>query len=441
MAEITVYDKLYVTVEHRPDAKSDTGHLGFSSPYTKDAAFHRRKDTQDQWAYGRGTNWVIDDEDQITSGEGHTSKVDMIALFVTQAYPRIVVNEPREGFEIAKSVRRYGYRGPGNVLWRITDPAGYDLEISSENFASIVDHCVLEQGVIKGRCVWGRDGSKNVLLPEGSEPYDKALKFTKQKKNSVSLKDVKLGDTVEILNKGMIGIPFTYLGKMFIHCVENLHTEGDSYYSDNRGADFKAKTCERYVLINETTGALTAISAPKVAEVTKTRPYPLVTRDEALRIVNETPQSSMDGIFDQFSFVSATKDPTDYSFIVKEIPYETAFDGASYRKHQQHYDALMLANYDDKWYTCFSSRNYNRNGTTNEPRLIELDTVPYGARSDMRTEGRMVQNDNHWSRHYTWKPNVIDAPPATANAKYYTLAVELGDYTRDLGCFTQMVPA
>ena len=439
MAEITVYDKLYVTVEHRPDAKSDTGHLGFSSPYTKDAAFRKRKDTQDQWAYGHGTNWVIDDDDQITSGEGHTSKVDMIALFVTQAYPRVVVNEPREGFEIAKSVRRYGYRGPGNVLWRITDPAGYDLEISSENFASIVDHCVLEQGVIKGRCVWGRDGSKNVLLPEGSEPYDQALKFTKQKKNSVSLKDVKLGDTVEILNKGMIGVPFTYLGKMFIHCVENIRSESAPSYSSNRGANFMAKVYERYVLINETTGALTAISAPKVAEVTKTRPHPLITKEEALRIVNETPQRSMDGIYDQFSFVSATNDPTDYSFVVREIPYSQAFDGAIYRKHNTHYDALTLANYGDKWYACINTRNYHRGGTQDEPRLIELDTVPNGAHSEMRTEGAMILDSDHWHRWKVWKTNVIDAPPASADAKYYTLAVVLGEYSRDLGCFTQMV--
>ena len=56
----TIASKLYVTIQYRKDAGNDDGHLGFASPYTKDAAFQKRKSTQDSWAYGGGTTIEID---------------------------------------------------------------------------------------------------------------------------------------------------------------------------------------------------------------------------------------------------------------------------------------------------------------------------------------------------------------------------------------------
>ena len=151
-----IFDQLYVTIQYRKDANNESGLLGFASPYTKDAAFKKRKETQDKWAYGGGINVIIDAEDGITVEPGPRVNPgwDASALFIANCYPRIVKNEPTEGFQLAKSVRRYGWSGSGNVVWRITDPRGFDLEISSENFASIINCCDLEKGTIKGKCVW-----------------------------------------------------------------------------------------------------------------------------------------------------------------------------------------------------------------------------------------------------------------------------------------------
>lgn len=194
----TIAKQLYVTIQYRKDAKNEDGHLGFASPYTKDAAFQKRKATQDSWAYC-GSKITIDENDDITFTANANSGVDAASAFIGGWYPKIVDNDPVEGFEIAQSIRRYGWSGSGNVVWRITDPRGFDLEISSDNFASIISCVDMQKGKIAGKCVWGREGSKNVLLPEVSEPFQEALVRTKKVNSKVSLKDVQLGDTVEVL--------------------------------------------------------------------------------------------------------------------------------------------------------------------------------------------------------------------------------------------------
>ena len=181
----TIPQQLYVTVQYRGDTNNESGLLGFASPYTRDAAFEKRKHTQDNWAYGHGITVTIDAEDNVSvTGEGSSgygrANWDAGALFIANCFPRIIPNEPQEGFELAKSVRRYGWGGSGNVVWRITDPRGFDLEITSENFASILNCAVVDHGVIQGKCVWGREGSRNVLLPENSEPYQAAMKQTEK---------------------------------------------------------------------------------------------------------------------------------------------------------------------------------------------------------------------------------------------------------------------
>lgn len=106
-----------MTIQYRKDTTTESGHLGFASPYTKDAAFKKRKETQDRWAYGYGTTVNIDENDDITvtgggrqGGYGHM-EVDASTLFMTNCYPLIIDNNLIEGFQIAKSVRRSGSWG------------------------------------------------------------------------------------------------------------------------------------------------------------------------------------------------------------------------------------------------------------------------------------------------------------------------------------------
>jgi len=87
MASTTVIPtKLYSTIQYRADSSAE-GKLGFISPYTKDAAFAKRKSTQDNWAYGYGIKVEISDEDDITvTGQGggnhRAGTWDAAALFM-----------------------------------------------------------------------------------------------------------------------------------------------------------------------------------------------------------------------------------------------------------------------------------------------------------------------------------------------------------------------
>ena len=275
----TIPQQLYVTVQYRGDTNNESGLLGFASPYTRDAAFEKRKHTQDNWAYGHGITVTIDAEDNVSvTGEGSSgygrANWDAGALFIANCFPRIIPNEPQEGFELAKSVRRYGWGGSGNVVWRITDPRGFDLEITSENFASILNCAVVDHGVIQGKCVWGREGSRNVLLPENSEPYQAAMKQTEKVSKRVSLRDVQLGDTVEIISSqlGEDDQTHVYLAKYyFIH----------SNYNDTSQYNLAGEYRERYVLQSKLTGEYQFLSSLKISQIVERTNAPREKADVA----------------------------------------------------------------------------------------------------------------------------------------------------------------
>lgn len=195
--------------------------LGFATPVSSDAAFKKRKATVDSW--GRGYGY----------GRPNQEPTD------ERLTPRTLKNELAEGFEIARSVRRYGWNG-GNVVWRVIDPRGFELEISSANFASIVDCTTIVNGVIQGRCVWGRDGSTNVLLPENSEPYQEFVKLTalknQVKAGGVSVKDIKPGYIITLES----GDEVEYLGKFYCYKLTYETTNTDRWresYIDHSSFD------------------------------------------------------------------------------------------------------------------------------------------------------------------------------------------------------------
>jgi hypothetical protein len=177
--KIKVFPKLYVGLKRQfiydPTLKvrEETTKLGFATPLEDNAAFRKRKETVDSWATPH-SDW-----DPVTRKNIPAKKLD----------PITVDNVPVEGFKITSDVRRV-YWGGGNVVWRVEDPRGYELEISSENLFAIM-HAVGIQpgGLIPGKCVWARDGANNVLLHETTEEFKTAYKVGETK----SPKGTKLG--------------------------------------------------------------------------------------------------------------------------------------------------------------------------------------------------------------------------------------------------------
>ena len=280
MSKTIIPEKLYVTVQFRGDTNNQDGLLGFASPYTQDTAFEKRKMTQDHWAYGSGLNIDIQTDDSVTvTGSSPTNGkyCDAGILFATNCFPRIVVNEPLVGYQLARSVRRHGWSGKGNVVWRISDPRGFDLEITSENFASLLGCVTMEQGVIQGRCIWGRMGPRNVLLPEDSEPYQQALRLTQKVRTQISLRDVQRGDLVEIVSNQ---VPEEhqrcyYLGKVVLVRTEREYTEAGDFTGVIQLAGAQQ---EKYVVRSALDGSYHVLNSVKVSEILEACAEPLTAR-------------------------------------------------------------------------------------------------------------------------------------------------------------------
>lgn len=180
MANVTIPVQHYVGMVVRSGSKIP---LGFITPYGEDAAAKKRMATVDGWC-------------------NHGKK---------DSLPTTVIdNVPMLGFKMSGDIRR-GMQG-GQDKWRIVDPRGFELEITSENLSMLLSDTTIEKGEILDQCVWAREGGQNLLLTTVSREYIDAVKMTEIATSSASWKDVKLGHTVTLQN----GIKGRYLGRMHV---------------------------------------------------------------------------------------------------------------------------------------------------------------------------------------------------------------------------------
>lgn len=250
--------------------KGDKFPLGFPTPEGKDSPAKKRKQTVIDWSGKDGKQEIID-------------------------------NVPVEGFRFVGDVKRSGgWFSNGNVVWRVEDPRGFEFEITSPNLAMMLELTTIENGVIKGKCLYARDGAKNALLVENSTEYQQALEQTKRIKSSekFTLKSLQPGDLVQMVD----GTEAYYYGK--IYCLVEVKSE---YYVDHNGAitssrdyyshrgnphsktEFVVK--ERYLLISG--NHIELPSTPKIASLKKAAGKSLI---EAMAQVNkDCPYVSISG--------------------------------------------------------------------------------------------------------------------------------------------------
>lgn len=209
-----VFSQLFVGMRKQSDGEP---FLGFATPFETNSAFEKRKSTILDWC-GRweyklsedGSTYLRDDRGQLV-----TIRAEPLTT--------ILGNTPREGFKITDDVKRV-YWGGGNVVWRVYDPAGFELEIQSQNLMALIQCAgVSEGGLIPGKCIWGRDGKNNILLHETSEEYASAILAAEnlKKPKNVAAADLQIGGTY-LLQDASEGI---YLGKVWAVCET---TEYDS---------------------------------------------------------------------------------------------------------------------------------------------------------------------------------------------------------------------
>lgn len=216
----------YVGFQSRPT--QDNTPLGFMTPDGTDSAAKKRKESVDKWAQGYGYGKP------------------------TEAPPAVTYeNKPMVGFKLSREVRRYASFGNGNVKWRIEDPRGFELEISSANFAQILMLCTMEKGEIQDQLIWGRLGAENVLVPVDSDAYRAAQANTERAAKKASLKDLKLGDKVVMVN-GDEGI---FYGKFYLIYNSYSHQSIGQTLGDKQRWLFKSG--DRW----------NSIATPKLAEI------------------------------------------------------------------------------------------------------------------------------------------------------------------------------
>lgn len=190
---LKIFSKLYVGVKPK---KTDRAPLAFATPYETTSAGEKRQGTVQNWTR--------------ESTYGYKTKT------YTHAEPdlRIVENIPRSGFKITDDVRRV-YWGGGNVVWRLEDPLGWEIEIQSSNLMALIQAVGIEKdGLVPGECVLARDGNHNILLPVSSEEYKNAIKAaeTVVKPGLIPMKERVIGRMYR-LKDGTFG---KYLGKLWI---------------------------------------------------------------------------------------------------------------------------------------------------------------------------------------------------------------------------------
>lgn len=182
LSKIKIPTQVYVGFQGR--RSEDEVPLGFMTPYDTTQAGLKRQATVDSWA-------DCGDEKTFNSV--------------------VLDNVPMIGFKLGRAIRRQREWGGNSTYVRIEDPRGFELEITIENMVMMMSHNIIEDGEIMQECVWGREGTKNILLPINSEPYMDSLDTTRRLASKLSLKDVKAGDKIRLVT-GEVGY---YYGSLY----------------------------------------------------------------------------------------------------------------------------------------------------------------------------------------------------------------------------------
>jgi hypothetical protein len=219
--------------------------LGFATPEGKDSAAKKRKATVESWA-GKNASYVTID------------------------------NVPTEGFRFVGDVTRSrDWFGSGASVWRVEDPRGFEIEITSGNLMMLMELTTIENGLIKGKCLYARDGAKNALLLENSEEYQAAFAQTTRMKSSdkFTLKSLLPGDLVTMVD----GTEAQYFGKIccLVQTTDDLKLDKNGSrlqgyfgqkYVQHQLTKFVVK--DRYLMIS-TANSIDLPSTPKIAELKK----------------------------------------------------------------------------------------------------------------------------------------------------------------------------
>lgn len=309
--------------------------LAFMTPYGEDVAAKKRMATVDQWVSHNQGNHPVGSK-------------------------TVIKNEPRAGFCLLDAVVHQS-RYSTSVKWRLEDPLGFELEISSHNLMSIMQYSVVDKGEILDMCVWARDGNENVLVPVSSPVYEVMQTNTERMTKSASLRDLTPGDHVVMQN----GYEGRYIGKFFeIERHYDLKIDSIRY-----GRKLSRK---KFMFIHD--NRVTTVASPKLSEITKGEP---IEPRDGLAMLHAISQSY------------AMTNRIENQLVVEQA---TDFVARNYGEPSADY----VVYYNQKYWSVFQ-HNYTKNLVLREM-----------AQSAWLAESKIYLNERHWQ---SWvRPTDITLP-------------------------------
>jgi hypothetical protein len=315
--------------------------LGFITPYGEDSSAKKRMATVDAWV---SSNCRYDDSVPTKT---------------------VIKNTPMGGFCLLDAVVRSS-RYNTSVKFRIEDPRGFELEISAHNLMMIMRDSVIDKGEILDMCVWGRDGSENVLVPVSSPQYSVMEHNSARMSKSASLKDMNAGDTV-VMHNGYEG---RYIGK-FHEIDYNYNSKHDSvsykYFSSPK---------KKWVFLRDGVVKVLA-SAPKISEIFQGEPIEI---EEGLRMLNN--------LKDRKYMFSMDKELSS-DFHIAESTQKAVEDQPYYSANQWH-----VVKHDDAYWTV--KKKYGNNGFD----LTKINTDGWENHKLISYEQVGSVHNNYWGRTY-----------------------------------------
>lgn len=187
--------------------------------------------------------------------------------------PRVLKSTPLIGYKIDSIAYRYSSFGGGMDKWRITDPRGFQLEVTSDNILYLMSCANINNLEIDETCVWVRKGTSSLaLLPVSSQLYRDLVaetakkaeeaKSPKPKEKSITFGSLKPGD--KIYNDGY------WRGALYIGTFSII--AGDiarfMYHFSSNAATFPDIKNTRYHLLKYD-GSYEIITSTKIKSVTR----------------------------------------------------------------------------------------------------------------------------------------------------------------------------
>lgn len=320
--------------------------------------------------------------------------------------PQDLENVPREGFQFAEYDKRSSeWFGSGRTMFRVSDPYGFDLEITANNLMGLICNCDISEGKLIGEFVWAWEGKELALLSVNSDLYKDAVDAT-TKRNSSNLKSAELqnGDTIVTKENRT----YTYIGKCYCTSPGEIRSYG------NCKSAITSRTC--HVVINEhgfyenlvTFNPVKRTAGNSVISIEDyIKMYNAAKISEDLKVLHNEPANYVPNKINAYGRIDSYLSLTKFKItnLVKEYVTDIDKEIADYKKHSYIRNLLSGSTKDSINYIgCEYFRKPESNSYWNRPTSSEYYTTLRSAKietdeknNSLRFEGTRYnyRNDNY----------------------------------------------